>query len=92
MNGEIRFYLSESIFSMFESRPELIKTFSKFKGKDLYTLQESGLLQQHALRVMATIDKCITYINQPSSMIQILREVGHLHTVYNVKPDDIQVK
>ena len=77
---------------MFESRPELIKTFSKFNGKDLNTLQESGLLQQHALRVMATIDKCITCMKRPSSMVHLLREVGHHHKVYNVKADDIQVK
>ncbi|XP_045163840.2 uncharacterized protein LOC123528166 [Mercenaria mercenaria] len=77
--------------SMFESQPQLIETFGKFKGKNISALRESGLLQQHALRVMAIIDKCITRLNQPSNMMYILREVGHLHKKYKVQPDDIQI-
>ncbi|XP_045163678.1 uncharacterized protein LOC123527999 [Mercenaria mercenaria] len=77
--------------SMFESRPELIKVFAAFKGKDVSKIQDSGLLQQHALRVMATIDKCITRINQPSDMISMLHEVGYNHRQYSVPSDDIQI-
>ncbi|XP_060583498.1 uncharacterized protein LOC132739727 [Ruditapes philippinarum] len=77
--------------SLFESRPELINTFSKFEGKDVYKLQESGLLQKHALRVMATIDKCVTCINEHVKLIHILREVGHYHRQNNVRSIDIQV-
>ncbi|XP_060583491.1 globin CTT-W-like [Ruditapes philippinarum] len=76
---------------MFKSKPELIRTFSTFEGKDVNKLQESGLLQQHAVRVMSTIDKCIIHINDPSSMEYILQEVGEHHNMYNVRSNDIQI-
>jgi hemoglobin-like flavoprotein len=76
---------------MFESRPELLEVFSKFKGRDLDELRRAGLLRQHALRVMATIDKVITRLDEPSSLKQMLREVGGHHRVYKVPPDYLQV-
>ena len=76
---------------MFESHPELVSTFSAFEGKDVNKLEESGLLQQHALRVMSTVDKCITHINDPSSTRNILHEVGETHKLFDVSPDGIQV-
>ncbi|XP_060573308.1 cytoglobin-2-like [Ruditapes philippinarum] len=76
---------------MFESRPELLEVFSKFKGRDLDELRRAGLLRQHALRVMATIDKVITRLDEPSSLKQMLREVGEHHKVYKVPPDYLQV-
>ena len=36
---------------MFESKPELIEVFEKFKGRDIGDLQSNGLLRQHALKV-----------------------------------------
>ena len=78
-------------FSMFESHPELVSKFSAFEGKDVNKVKESGLLQQHALRVMSTVDKCITHINDPSSTRNILHEVGERHKLFDVSPDDIQV-
>lgn len=76
---------------MFESRPELMEVFSKFKGRDLHELKRAGLLRQHALRVMATIDKVITRLDEPSSLIILLREVGAHHKLYKVPPDYIQI-
>ncbi|XP_045163680.1 uncharacterized protein LOC123528001 [Mercenaria mercenaria] len=77
--------------SMFESRPELLEVFSKFKGRDLSELRRAGLLRQHALRVMATIDKVITRLDEPSSLIVMLREVGAHHKLYKVPPDYIKI-
>ncbi|XP_045163679.2 neuroglobin-like [Mercenaria mercenaria] len=77
--------------SMFESRPELLELFSKFKGQNINELRRAGLLRQHALRVMATIDKVITRLDEPSSLIVMLREVGAHHKLYKVPPDYIQI-
>lgn len=80
-----------NFFRMFESRPELMEVFSKFKGRDLHELRRAGLLRQHALRVMATIDKAITRLDEPSSLIILLREVGAHHKLYKVPPENLQV-
>lgn len=77
--------------SMFESHPELLEVFSKFKGRDLYELKRAGLLRQHALRVMATIDKCIARLDEPASLMMMLRESGAHHRLYKVPVDYIPI-
>lgn len=76
---------------MFESRPELIKIFSSFRGKGLTELQHSGLIHAHALRVMATVDKCVSRLDDRSEIAAILREVGQKHRAYDVPADQIEV-
>jgi hypothetical protein len=76
---------------MFESRPELMEVFSKFKGRDLLELKRAGLLRQHALRVMATIDKVITRLDEPTALITLLKESGAHHKLYKVPQDYLQV-
>ena len=80
-----------SIFSMFESRPELKDAFAKFKGKNLTELQHTGLIRAHALRVMATVDKCISRLDEPSNLANLMIEMGRHHRQYNVNPEYIQV-
>lgn len=77
--------------SMFESRPELMEVFSKFKGRDINELRRAGLLRQHALRVMATIDKCITRLDEPTTLRTMLRESGAHHRTYKVPSHYIQI-
>ncbi|XP_052820400.1 uncharacterized protein LOC128246248 [Mya arenaria] len=76
--------------SMFENRPVLIEIFANFRGRDVGDLQRSGLIRQHALKVMGTIDKCISRINEPENLAKLLIETGALHKKYNVTPDVIQ--
>ena len=76
---------------MFESRPELKDAFQKFKGKNLTELQHTGLIRAHALRVMATVDKCISRLDEPSNLANLMIEMGRHHRQYNVNPDYIQV-
>jgi hypothetical protein len=78
-------------FSMFESRPELLEIFSKFKGRDLMELKRAGLLRQHALRVMATIDKVITRLDEPTALITLLKEAGAHHKLYKVPQNYLKV-
>ncbi|WAQ95050.1 hypothetical protein MAR_007521 [Mya arenaria] len=75
---------------MFENRPELIEIFANFRGRDIGDLQRSGLIRQHALMVMGTIDKCISRIDEPENLAKLLIETGALHRKYNVPPDVIQ--
>ncbi|XP_052820396.1 uncharacterized protein LOC128246245 [Mya arenaria] len=76
---------------MFENRPELIEIFANFRGRDIGDLQRSGLIRQHALKVMGTIDKCISRIDEPENLAKLLIETGALHRKYNVPPDLIQI-
>ena len=76
---------------MFESKPDLKEAFANFRGKDLTELSKSGLIRAHALRVMATVDKCVTRIDTPASMIKLCQELGQSHKQYNLKPDYMQV-
>ncbi|KAL4221047.1 hypothetical protein ACF0H5_019309 [Mactra antiquata] len=76
--------------SMFENRPELIHIFASFKGRDVSELEQTGLLRQHALRVMATIDKCITRLDEPANMQNILKEVGIHHVRYKVPAEYLE--
>lgn len=75
---------------MFESRPELKDAFHAFKGKNLTELQHTGLIRAHALRVMATVDKCISRLDEPSNLANLMIEMGRHHRQYNVNPDYIQ--
>ncbi|XP_060583500.1 uncharacterized protein LOC132739729 [Ruditapes philippinarum] len=77
--------------SMFESRPELLEIFSKFKGRDLMELKRAGLLRQHALRVMATIDKVITRLDEPTALITLLKEAGAHHKLYKVPQNYLKI-
>ena len=76
---------------MFEAKPDLKEAFSSFRGKDLSELSNSGLIRAHALRVMATVDKCVTRLDTPSSMIKTCCELGQAHKKYNINPDYMQV-
>ncbi|XP_045161812.2 myoglobin-like [Mercenaria mercenaria] len=80
-----------TFIGMFESRPELKETFATFKDKNVDELQYTGLLRNHALRVMTTIDKCISRLDQPSSMISTLRKIGVHHTLYKVPVEYLEV-
>jgi len=76
---------------MFESRPELINIFSSFQGKGLPELHESGLLNAHALRVMATVDTCVSRLDDTDEVSDILKEVGRNHKKNKVPVHHIQV-
>jgi len=76
---------------MFESHPELIKVFSAFSGHELSSLKHSGLLHEHGLRVMATVDSTVIQINDRHSLARNLRDLGMVHRSYNVPFELFQV-
>ena len=91
-------FLSETVlvcltpyFRMFEGKPELLELFANFREHDLHEIKKNGLLRQHALRVMATVDKSVTRIDEPDAFIGLLKEVGNAHLKYNVPSTSIQV-
>lgn len=76
--------------SMFESRPELKDIFYKFRGKELLELNQTGLLKMHALRVMATVDKCVSRLDEPKNLSKTLGDVGRSHKLNNVGPCQVK--
>ncbi|XP_052820069.1 neuroglobin-like [Mya arenaria] len=74
----------KTFVGMFESRPELIQIFGAFDGQELPSLQHSGLIHEHALRVMATVDAVVTQIDDRRTLARTLKDVGQKHRKYNV--------
>ncbi|KAH3817939.1 hypothetical protein DPMN_119524 [Dreissena polymorpha] len=76
---------------MFEKKPEVKEIFEKFKGRDLRDLRNDGLLRQHALKVIATIDKCICRLEEPETLAKLLIETGAMHIKYKVPAECLQI-
>ena len=60
-------------------------------GQDLETLKTSTLLQDHALRVMSTVDSVVMLIDDRRALAKNLRDLGSVHRTYNVPYDMFQV-
>jgi hypothetical protein len=78
-------------FSLFESEPEIQEVFSEFRGKGLKELKLTGLLRKHSLRVMATLDNCVTNLDEPASIIPSLTQLGIGHAKLNVPINYLEV-
>ncbi|XP_052820066.1 uncharacterized protein LOC128245885 [Mya arenaria] len=76
-------------YRMFEGRPELIQIFGAFDGHELPALQHLGLIHEHALRVMATVDAVVTQLDDRRTLARTLKDVGQIHRKYNVPSDVI---
>ena len=65
--------------------------FIPFRGLTADELRNCDKLRQHGLRVMNTVDKCISRIDKPERLENILHELGHKHVTFNIKTDYLDV-
>ena len=65
--------------------------FIPFRGLTADELRNCDKLRQHGLRVMNTVDKCISRIDKPERLESILHELGHKHVTFNIKTDYLDV-
>ncbi|XP_059166647.1 neuroglobin-like [Physella acuta] len=72
---------------LFETHPEVQNVFMPFRGQSKESLKDSAQLKSHALRVMGTVDKCITRFQDPVKVKDMLHELGARHVMYNAKVD-----
>lgn len=72
---------------LFASHPDVQDAFTKFKGMSPEDLTHSNQLRSHAMRVMGTVDKCLTCIYDTENVYKILNELGARHIMYTAKVD-----
>ncbi|KAK6175299.1 hypothetical protein SNE40_013790 [Patella caerulea] len=76
---------------LFETHPDFQETFLPFRGLSNSDMENSLILKAHALRVMITVDKCLTRIDSPTRLDDLLKGLGHRHISYNVHIDYIDM-
>lgn len=74
---------------LFDSHPDVQNSFMPFRGLSNKDMESSAILRSHALRVMATVEKCISRLDRPDKSALILTELGQRHSDYQVKPEYI---
>ncbi|CAG5129487.1 unnamed protein product [Candidula unifasciata] len=80
-----------TVHRLFETHPEVQNVFVPFKGQSKESLRDSAQLKSHALRVMGTVEKCVTRFQEPEKISQMLHELGARHVMYNAKVDYIDL-
>ncbi|PVD35511.1 hypothetical protein C0Q70_02474 [Pomacea canaliculata] len=61
---------------MFQTHPEVQGYFLPFTGLPLSDLNHLGTLRAHALRFMATVEKCMHRLDEPERMRDVLEGLG----------------
>ncbi|XP_076451525.1 uncharacterized protein LOC143287423 [Babylonia areolata] len=80
-----------TFLGMFETHPQVQEVFMPFVGLAKTDEQHSKTLRQHALRVMATVEKCIHRLDEPERMRTVLEALGGRHIGYNAKIEYVDV-
>ncbi|XP_052766852.1 extracellular globin-E1-like, partial [Mya arenaria] len=72
---------------LFASHPDVENVFAPFRGMSPEDLNESNQLRSHAMRVMGTVDKCLSCIYESDNVFKILQELGSRHVMDTAKVD-----
>jgi len=72
----------ETFTGLFNTHPESYDSFLAFKDIDVRDIDKSSILKAHALRVMQTVDKCVSRLDQTDKMADLLRKLGRRHIDY----------
>lgn len=70
---------------LFEKFPDVQDLFVPFRGLNSEELRQNVGLREHGMRVMGTIEKCITRIDQPDKLTSMLESLGEKHVVFDTK-------
>lgn len=79
-------------YSLFQSHPEVQDAFLPFQQLAKEDMQHSDILRSHALRVMGTVDKCLTRIRTLKKLQHLMHELGERHIKYNAQFEFIDVR
>ena len=78
-------------YRLFDNHPEVQDAFLPFQHLSRKDMEQSTILRSHALRVMGTVDKCITRLDTPDKLKELMSDLGKRHMNYNTKEDFIEV-
>ncbi|KAL8613604.1 hypothetical protein ACOMHN_022023 [Nucella lapillus] len=76
---------------LFETHPDVQDAFLPFRRQKLDDLKHSHELKSHALRVMGTVEKCLSRIDEPEKLEALLHDLGAKHLIYNARIDYIDL-
>ncbi|XP_064623616.1 uncharacterized protein LOC135485475 [Lineus longissimus] len=76
---------------LFETHPEAQDIFLSFKGIPHKELRDNPQLRSHSLRVLGTVDKVVSRINDEEKIAAVLLELGKKHKAYNAHTDFLEV-
>ncbi|KAH3828339.1 hypothetical protein DPMN_130295 [Dreissena polymorpha] len=76
---------------LFETHPEVYDSFVSFHAINTSELEYNAILRQRALRVMGTVDKCITRLDNREKLRELITELGIRHNNYSVKIECIDL-
>ncbi|XP_062591821.1 neuroglobin-like [Saccostrea cucullata] len=80
-----------TFINLFQTHPEVQDAFLPFQQLAMEDMEHSAVLRSHALRVMGTVDKCLTRIRTPEKLRKLMHELGERHVNYNAKYDFIDM-
>ncbi|XP_048737254.1 uncharacterized protein LOC125652250 [Ostrea edulis] len=72
---------------LFEKCPDVQDLFVPFRGLTSEELRHNVGLREHGLRVMGTIEKCITRLDKPEKLIAMLETLGEKHIMFDTKAE-----
>lgn len=62
-----------------------------FRGISADELRKNKKLRDHGLRVLNTLDKCISRIDETESLEKLVHELGQKHAIYKIKKEHLHV-
>ncbi|XP_052766614.1 cytoglobin-1-like [Mya arenaria] len=70
---------------LFEKYPDVQQLFVHFRGLSSDELRNNIKLRDHGLRVLNTLEKCISRVDEPERLEKLLFDLGQKHSMYNIK-------
>ncbi|XP_062573832.1 uncharacterized protein LOC134235698 [Saccostrea cucullata] len=70
---------------LFEKFPDVQDLFVPLRGLSSEELRHNVGLREHGLRVMGTIEKCITRLDKPEKLTSMLEALGEKHIMFDTK-------
>ena len=77
---------------LFKAHPETQKEFKAFNGRDPDTLRENSRMAAHSLPVMSAISNIVDNLNDPSTLVEILKTTGKNHYKRGINKDYFAVR
>ncbi|XP_062591836.1 neuroglobin-like isoform X2 [Saccostrea cucullata] len=80
-----------TFMNLFQTHPEVQDAFLPFQQLAKEDMEHSAILRSHALRVMGTVDKCLTRIRTPEKLQNLMHELGERHANYSARQEFIDL-
>ncbi|KAH3828353.1 hypothetical protein DPMN_130310 [Dreissena polymorpha] len=79
------------VFSLFETHSEVHDAFMSFRANNTSELEYNASIRKRPLRVIGTVDKCVTRLDVRERLRELMTELGILHKNYSVKIELLDV-